>query len=103
MKKLIETLKNIWKVEDLRMRILITILFAAIYRFGSFVVLPGEEAVAAAHHELVGICSTGDELVVVDVLAPACTCHYFNFEEAGSAVVTAEEVHQIDGAISAYI
>ncbi|MCH5310800.1 MAG: preprotein translocase subunit SecY [Prevotella sp.] len=41
MKKLIETLKNIWKVEDLRMRILITILFAAIYRFGSFVVLPG--------------------------------------------------------------
>ena len=41
MKKLIETLKNIWKVEDLRMRILITLLFVAIYRFGSFVVLPG--------------------------------------------------------------
>lgn len=41
MKKLIETLKNIWKVEDLRKRILITILFTAIYRFGSFVVLPG--------------------------------------------------------------
>lgn len=41
MKKLIETLKNIWKVEDLRTRVLITILFAAIYRFGSFVVLPG--------------------------------------------------------------
>lgn len=41
MKKLIETLKNIWKIEDLRKRILITILFTAIYRFGSFVVLPG--------------------------------------------------------------
>jgi preprotein translocase subunit SecY len=41
MKKFIETLKNIWKVEDLRQRILITILFTAIYRFGSFVVLPG--------------------------------------------------------------
>ena len=41
MKKFIETLKNIWKVEDLRSRILITLLFAAIYRFGSFVVLPG--------------------------------------------------------------
>lgn len=41
MKKLIETLKNIWKVEDLRQRILITILFVAIYRLGSFVVLPG--------------------------------------------------------------
>lgn len=41
MKKFIETLKNCWKVEDLRMRLLITILFVAIYRFGSFVVLPG--------------------------------------------------------------
>ena len=41
MKKFIETLKNIWKIEDLRMRILITLLFVAIYRFGSFVVLPG--------------------------------------------------------------
>ena len=41
MKKLIETLKNIWKIEDLRQRILVVILFTAIYRFGSFVVLPG--------------------------------------------------------------
>ena len=41
MKKFIETLKNCWKIEDLRQRILITILFVAIYRFGSFVVLPG--------------------------------------------------------------
>ena len=41
MKKLIETLQNIWKIEDLRQRILITLLFTAIYRFGSFVVLPG--------------------------------------------------------------
>ena len=41
MKKFIETLKNCWKIEDLRKRILITITFVAIYRFGSFVVLPG--------------------------------------------------------------
>ncbi|MCD8290488.1 MAG: preprotein translocase subunit SecY [Prevotella sp.] len=41
MKKFIETLKNCWKIEDLRQRILITIMFVAIYRFGSFVVLPG--------------------------------------------------------------
>jgi len=41
MKKFIETLRNIWKIEDLRTRILITIAFVAIYRFGSFVVLPG--------------------------------------------------------------
>lgn len=41
MKKFIETLKNCWKIENLRQRILITIAFVAIYRFGSFVVLPG--------------------------------------------------------------
>ena len=39
--KFIQTIKNIWKVEDLRVRIGITLLFIAIYRFGSFVVLPG--------------------------------------------------------------
>ena len=41
MKKIIETIKNIWRIEDLRTRLLITILFVAIYRFGSFIVLPG--------------------------------------------------------------
>ena len=44
MRKLVETVKNIWKIEDLRQRILITLLFIAIYRFGSFVVLPGIDA-----------------------------------------------------------
>ena len=39
--KLLETLKNIWKIEDLRSKILTTILFILIYRFGSFIVLPG--------------------------------------------------------------
>lgn len=41
MKKLVEYLKNCWRIEDLRQRILVTILFIAVYRFGSFVVLPG--------------------------------------------------------------
>ena len=39
--RLIETLKNIWKIEDLRKRILITLLLIVIYRFGTYVVLPG--------------------------------------------------------------
>jgi preprotein translocase subunit SecY len=41
MNKLVGTIKNIWKVEDLRTRIGLTLLFILIYRFGSFVVLPG--------------------------------------------------------------
>lgn len=46
MKKLLETLQNIWKIEDLRSRLLTTILFVLIYRFGSFVVLPGIDPAA---------------------------------------------------------
>ena len=39
--KLIETIKNIWKIEDLRKRLATTFLFILIYRFGCHVVLPG--------------------------------------------------------------
>lgn len=46
MKKLIETLTNIYKIEDLRVRILNTLFFLVIYRLGSFVVLPGVDSVA---------------------------------------------------------
>ncbi|HJP62487.1 MAG TPA: preprotein translocase subunit SecY [Mucilaginibacter sp.] len=41
MRKLFTTLSNIWKIEDLRVRIINTLLFLLIYRIGSFVVLPG--------------------------------------------------------------
>jgi preprotein translocase subunit SecY len=39
--KFIETIRNIWKIEDLKSRILTTIGFILIYRLGSFVVIPG--------------------------------------------------------------
>ena len=51
MKKFIETIKNIWSVEDLRTRILWTLALAAVYRFGSFVVLPGIDPNALAQLE----------------------------------------------------
>jgi preprotein translocase subunit SecY len=41
MKRLIETIRNIFKIEDLRNRILYTLGIILIYRLGSFVVLPG--------------------------------------------------------------
>ncbi len=39
--KLIQTIKNIWKIDELRRRLGITFLFILIYRFGCYVVLPG--------------------------------------------------------------
>jgi preprotein translocase subunit SecY len=44
MKKLFTTLSNIWKIEDLRVRITNTLLFLVIYRVGCYVVLPGVNA-----------------------------------------------------------
>ena len=41
MKRFIETIKNIYKIEDLRTRIAYTIGIILLYRLGSFVVLPG--------------------------------------------------------------
>ena len=45
MKRLIDTLKNIWKIEDLRSRILTTLGFLLIYRLGTFIILPGIDSV----------------------------------------------------------
>ena len=39
--KIVKTLSNIGKIEDLRQRILVTLMLVAVYRFGSYVVLPG--------------------------------------------------------------
>lgn len=41
MKKLIETIRNIFKIEELRRRILYTLGILLIYRLGSYVVIPG--------------------------------------------------------------
>lgn len=41
MNKFITTLRNIWSIEELRKRILQTILIIVIFRIGSHVVLPG--------------------------------------------------------------
>ena len=41
MKKFIETIKNIYKIEELRKRIGYTILLVLVYRLGSYILLPG--------------------------------------------------------------
>lgn len=46
MKRFIDTLQNIWKIEELRARILTTLGLVLIYRLGSYVVLPGVNAAA---------------------------------------------------------
>ncbi|WP_299387097.1 preprotein translocase subunit SecY [uncultured Lacinutrix sp.] len=42
--KFIETIKNVWKIEELRNRIIFTLGLLLVYRFGAQVVLPGIDA-----------------------------------------------------------
>lgn len=39
--RFVQTIKNIWKIEDLRKRLIYTFLLVVIYRFGCFILLPG--------------------------------------------------------------
>ena len=48
MKKFIETIKNIFKIEELRKRIVYTLLLILVYRIGCFIVLPGIDATMLA-------------------------------------------------------
>lgn len=52
MKKLITTIKNIFKIEELRKRILYTLALVAVYRLGSFIVLPGINATEISGSDL---------------------------------------------------
>ena len=48
MKKFIETIQNIFKIEELRKRIVYTVLLVLVYRLGCFIVLPGIDATLLA-------------------------------------------------------
>ncbi len=65
MKKLIETLKNIWSIEDLKKKITFTLILIFIYRIGSHIVLPGinpklldDAKLQAANKGLLGLFDT---------------------------------------------
>ena len=44
MKKILDTFKHIWAIEELRKRITYTLLLLVIYRLGSYIILPGIDA-----------------------------------------------------------
>lgn len=57
MKNFIDTIKNIWKIEELKNRILLTLGLLLIYRFGAHVTLPGIDA--SQLHSLAGQTEKG--------------------------------------------
>lgn len=50
MKKFIDTLQSIWKIKELRERVLLTLALLAVYRFGAQVALPGIDSALLAQY-----------------------------------------------------
>ena len=59
MKKFIETIKNIFRIEELRKRIVYTCLLILVYRLGCFVVIPGIDATLLANSDLAATSQKG--------------------------------------------
>lgn len=64
MKKLIDNLKNIWKVEELRKRIILTLGLILVYRIGSFIIIPGVDYTALSEAQ-----SKGDQNALETLLS----------------------------------
>jgi preprotein translocase subunit SecY len=62
-KKFIQTLKNIWSIEELRSKILVTITLIAIYRLGTHIVLPGIDP------DKITVSNSGGILGLIDAFA----------------------------------
>ncbi|MBQ0085238.1 MAG: preprotein translocase subunit SecY [Prevotella sp.] len=92
MKKFITTLENIWKIEDLRDRLLITILFVAIYRFGSFVVLPGINPGAL---EALSSQTSGGLMSLLDMFSGGAFSHASIFALGIMPYITASIIMQL--------
>ncbi len=67
MKKFIQTLKNIWSIEDLKKRLLYTLGLIFLYRFGSYVMLPGIDA--AVYNQAANIDGDSGLLGLINLFA----------------------------------
>ena len=90
--RLVETLKNIWKIEDLRKKLLVTILYVVIYRLGSFVVIPGidPEALSALRTQ-----TEGGLLALVDMFSGGAFSHASIFALGIMPYISASIVMQL--------
>lgn len=63
MKRFIQNIKNIWKVEELRKRIIYTLGLILVYRIGSFIILPGVNYTALEQAQAAGEQNTLETLL----------------------------------------
>lgn len=63
MKRFIQNIRNIWKVEELRKRIILTLTLILVYRVGSFIILPGVNYTALTNAQASGEQNTLETLL----------------------------------------
>ena len=87
-KKFVETLKNIYKIEELRKRILYTLGLLLVYRLGCFVVIPGINPNALGE---------GSALGPVERILRRCIRQCGDFCTRSDAVHHRFDHHSVDG------
>src|SRR5690606_35458925 len=67
MKGFFDTLKNIWAIEELRNKILFTLAMLLVYRFGSYIPLPGID-LSEIDHDVLSARGSGQETGILGLL-----------------------------------
>jgi preprotein translocase subunit SecY len=90
--RLINTIKNIWKIEDLRKRILITMLYVTVYLFGTYVVIPGVDPKDLTH---LVTQTSGGILALLDMFSGGAFSHASIFALGIMPYISASIVMQL--------
>ena len=69
MKKLLDTFKNIWAIDELKSKIIVTLLFVLTYRIGAQITLPGINPLAIEAAQKAGI-KLLEPIMKVEVVSP---------------------------------
>lgn len=101
MKKFIENLTNIWKIEELKNRIILTLGVLLVYRFGAHIVLPGIDS--AQLHELVSRTSGGGLLDILNAFTGGAFSNASIFALGIMPYISASIVVQLMGIAIPYL
>jgi len=97
---LAENIRNIWKIEELRKRILYTLGLLVVYRFGTYVTLPGVDASVLAQ---VNAADTGNDLFgFLDMFVGGAFSQAGIFALGIMPYITASIIIQLMGAVVPY-
>ena len=101
MKKFIENLTNIWKIEELKNRIILTFGILLVYRFGAHIVLPGIDS--AQLHELATKTSGGGLLDILNAFTGGAFSNASVFALGIMPYISASIVVQLMGIAIPYL